>query len=75
MENLAADHISRLDNPDLEILNEKEINNKLYDEYLLVTEELPWYADIVNYLAASILYKGMNYNQWKKLFADHKYHI
>ncbi|GJU22200.1 reverse transcriptase domain-containing protein [Tanacetum coccineum] len=34
-ENLAADHLSRLENPDLETLNEEAIRDSFLDEYLM----------------------------------------
>ncbi|GJY59794.1 reverse transcriptase domain-containing protein [Tanacetum coccineum] len=53
--NLAADHLSKLENPDLETLNEEAIRDSFPDEYLmavLVKEmaEDPWYADYANFL-------------------------
>ncbi|GKB70596.1 reverse transcriptase domain-containing protein [Tanacetum coccineum] len=48
-ENLAADHLSRLENPDLETLNEEAIRDSFPDEYLMAvhvreTTEDPWDA-------------------------------
>ncbi|GJT12427.1 BYPASS-related protein [Tanacetum coccineum] len=48
-ENLAADHLSRLENPDLKILNEEAIRDSFPDEYLMAvhereTTEDPWYT-------------------------------
>ncbi|GKA28481.1 reverse transcriptase domain-containing protein [Tanacetum coccineum] len=49
-ENLAADHLSRHENPGLEELSEDAIQDNFPDEHLLVvklknTETDPWYAD------------------------------
>ena len=47
VENVIADHLSRLrvDNPE-----DAEILETFPDEYLYILQNLPWYADIVNYL-------------------------
>ena len=39
------------------------INETFYDEYLLTiaSKELPWFADIANYLVSGILPYGMDY--------------
>ena len=54
-ENLAADHLSRLENPNLEELKEDEIDDYFPDETLMTIgkdddEEVPWFADYANYL-------------------------
>ncbi|GJX37423.1 reverse transcriptase domain-containing protein [Tanacetum coccineum] len=49
--NLAADHLSRLENPDLETLNEEAIQDSFPDEHLMAvqvrkTAEDPWASNI-----------------------------
>ncbi|GJQ95882.1 putative nucleotidyltransferase, ribonuclease H [Tanacetum coccineum] len=49
-ENLAADHLSRLENPDLGTFTEEEITNEFLDEHLMILKadlnnDEPWYAD------------------------------
>ncbi|GJY00676.1 putative nucleotidyltransferase, ribonuclease H [Tanacetum coccineum] len=49
-ENLAADHLSRLENPDLGTFTEEEIADKFPDEHLMIlktklNEDEPWYVD------------------------------
>ncbi|GJZ38859.1 DNA-directed DNA polymerase [Tanacetum coccineum] len=49
-ENLAADHFSRLENPDLGTFTEEEIADEFPDEHLMVLKielnnDEPWYAD------------------------------
>ena len=54
-DNVIADHLSRLENPTEE---EKgtEIEENLSDKHLFqVSVQIPWYADIVNYLACGIM--------------------
>ncbi|GKE13327.1 reverse transcriptase domain-containing protein [Tanacetum coccineum] len=53
--NLAADHLSRLENPGLEKLNEEAIRDSFLDEHLMAvhvreTTNDPWYADYANFL-------------------------
>ena len=52
-ENLAADHLSRLDNPHLGELHEEDINDKFPEESLFAVctaenHNVPWFADIAN---------------------------
>ncbi|GJW06701.1 reverse transcriptase domain-containing protein, partial [Tanacetum coccineum] len=52
VENLAADHLSRLENPNMGELAKEEIIDKFPDEHLMIlmaklNEEEPWYADYV----------------------------
>nr|GEU40001.1 reverse transcriptase domain-containing protein [Tanacetum cinerariifolium] len=54
-ENLAAYHLSRLENPDLEKLTRVEIRDLFPEEQLMLisdTKNEPWYADYANYLAS-----------------------
>ncbi|KAI3750407.1 hypothetical protein L2E82_21042 [Cichorium intybus] len=77
-ENLAADHLSRLENPEQKAKEEKEVNDSFPEEHVMsihVDMETPWYADIVNYLAAKVLVKGLTHQQKKKFFADIKYYL
>ncbi|GKB35855.1 reverse transcriptase domain-containing protein [Tanacetum coccineum] len=58
--NLAADHLSRLENPDLGTFMEEEIANKFPDKQLMIlktkiNEDEPWYADYVNYIVGKIV--------------------
>ena len=57
-ENLVANHLSRLDYDGLKKNDDGvPINETFHDEYLLsvASKELPWFADIANYLVSSIL--------------------
>ncbi|KAJ9539169.1 hypothetical protein OSB04_031902 [Centaurea solstitialis] len=62
-ENLAADHLSRLENPDMNASGKEVIRDKFPDENLSAIKTVgeapsPWYADFANYLAAGVLVKG-----------------
>ncbi|XP_071727918.1 uncharacterized protein [Rutidosis leptorrhynchoides] len=77
-ENVAADHLSRLDNPGLQPLDESRIRDTLPDEHLMridLVEEVPWFADYANYLASNVLRKGLSYQQKKKFFNDLWYYF
>ncbi|GKA32228.1 reverse transcriptase domain-containing protein [Tanacetum coccineum] len=64
-ENLAADHLSRLENPYENVLDPKEINEKFPLETLnMVTfrgnSSTSWFADYANYNAGNFIVKGMS---------------
>nr|GEV72515.1 reverse transcriptase domain-containing protein [Tanacetum cinerariifolium] len=67
-ENLAADHLSRLENPHLNVLDTKEINKSFPLETLnLVStrgnQSTLWFADFANYHAWNFVVKGMSSQQ------------
>ena len=62
--NLIADHLSRLNQKGLKTNDDGvSINETFHDEHLLsiASKELPWYADIANYLVSGTLSYGMDY--------------
>ncbi|GJU46147.1 reverse transcriptase domain-containing protein [Tanacetum coccineum] len=64
-ENLAADHLSRLENPYENVLDPKEINETFPLETLsMVTfhgdSSTPWFADFANYHAGNFVVKGID---------------
>nr|GEU54026.1 reverse transcriptase domain-containing protein [Tanacetum cinerariifolium] len=74
-ENLAADHLSRLENPHKGDLIEMEMNDNFPHESLNMIalnhdNEPSWFADIANYLVGNVLIKGMSSQQKKKTFKD-----
>ncbi|GJZ76562.1 reverse transcriptase domain-containing protein [Tanacetum coccineum] len=76
-ENLAADHLSRLENPYENVLDPKEVNEKFPLETLnMVTSRgnssTPWFADYANYHAGNFIVKGMSSQQKNKFFKDAK---
>ncbi|GJT65626.1 reverse transcriptase domain-containing protein [Tanacetum coccineum] len=79
-ENLAADHLSRLENPHQDVLENKEITETFPLETLgMVTfrgdSSTPWFADIANYHAGNFVVKGMSSQQKKKFFKDVKHYF
>ncbi|GJX59651.1 reverse transcriptase domain-containing protein [Tanacetum coccineum] len=58
--NLAADYLSRLENPDLGAFTEDEIMDEFPDRHLMIlkaelNDDEPWYADYVNYIVGKIV--------------------
>nr|GEX38049.1 reverse transcriptase domain-containing protein [Tanacetum cinerariifolium] len=80
VENLAADHLSRLENPHQSVLNKKEINETFPLETLNMVSfrgdsSTPWFADFVNYHAGNFIVKGMSSQQKNKFFKDVKHYF
>nr|GEW86544.1 hypothetical protein [Tanacetum cinerariifolium] len=74
-ENLAADHLSRLENPHQNVLDPKEINESFPLETLKLVstrgnQSTPWFADFANYHAGNFIVKGMSSQQKSKFFKD-----
>ncbi|GKE81117.1 reverse transcriptase domain-containing protein, partial [Tanacetum coccineum] len=74
-ENLAVDHLSRLENPYQSELKKKEITETFPLETLgMVTfcgdDSTPWFADFANYHAGNFVVKGASSQQKKKFFKD-----
>nr|GEW97865.1 reverse transcriptase domain-containing protein [Tanacetum cinerariifolium] len=79
-ENLAIDHLSRLENPHQNVLAPKEINESFPLETLnLVStrgnQSTPWFADFANYDAGNFIVKGMSSQQKSKFFKDVKHYF
>nr|GEY25363.1 reverse transcriptase domain-containing protein [Tanacetum cinerariifolium] len=79
-ENLAADHLSRLENPYENVLDLKEINETFPLETLSMMtfcgdSSAPWFADFTNYHAGNFIVKGMTSQQKNKFFKDVKHYF
>ncbi|GJW93237.1 reverse transcriptase domain-containing protein [Tanacetum coccineum] len=79
-ENLAVDHLSRLENPHQSDLEKKEITETFPLETLGMISfrgdsSTPWFADIANYHAGNFIVKGMSSQQKKKFFKDVKHYF
>nr|GEX70006.1 reverse transcriptase domain-containing protein [Tanacetum cinerariifolium] len=79
-ENLAADHLSRLENPHQSVLDKKKIN----ETFPLETRNMvsfrgnsstSWFADFANYHAENFVVKGMSSQQKNKFFKDVKHYF
>ena len=62
-ENLVADHLSPINQDGLKRNDGVPINETFHDEHLLsvISKELPWYADIANYLMSGVLHYDLDY--------------
>nr|GEW88900.1 reverse transcriptase domain-containing protein [Tanacetum cinerariifolium] len=79
-QNLAANHLSRLENPHQNVLNPKEINESFPLETLnLVStcsnQSTSWFADFANYHAGNFIVKGMSSQHKSKFFKDVKHYF
>ena len=79
-ENLAADHLSRLENPFLEELKEDDINDSFPEEKLYAVCQLmhlvtPWFADLANYLAVRVIPDDLDYHARRKFFSELKHYL
>ncbi|GJZ87824.1 putative nucleotidyltransferase, ribonuclease H [Tanacetum coccineum] len=74
-ENLAADHLSRLENPNIRELAEEEIEDKFPDEHLMIlktklNDEESWYADYVNYIVGKVVPPEWTPEKKKQFFSQ-----
>ena len=72
---MIVDHLSRLEKP---IKDERviEIEENFPDEQLFqVLVQVPWYADIVNFLACGNMPPEFSYQQKRKLRTDARFYI
>nr|GEV30226.1 reverse transcriptase domain-containing protein [Tanacetum cinerariifolium] len=76
-ENLAADHLSRLENPHKDVFENKDINENFFVETLgkISSGSTPWFADFANFHAGNFIIKGMSSQQKKKFFKDVKHYF
>ncbi|XP_075083240.1 uncharacterized protein LOC142166992 [Nicotiana tabacum] len=75
-ENQVADHLSRLENPPLELCDIKE---EFLDEHIFsinsVVTQPPWFADIINYFVGKWTPQNLTYQPRKKLISNAKYYL
>nr|GEV28972.1 reverse transcriptase domain-containing protein [Tanacetum cinerariifolium] len=76
-ENLAADHLSGLENPHKDMCKNKDINENFPLKSLgsLSSGSTPWFADITNFHAGNFIKKGLTSQQKKKFFKDVKHYF
>nr|GEX83144.1 reverse transcriptase domain-containing protein [Tanacetum cinerariifolium] len=78
--NLAADHLSRLENPHQSVLDKKEINETFSLETLNMVSfhgdsSTLWFVEFANYHVGNFVVKGMSSQQKKKFFKDVKHYF
>ncbi|GJU83582.1 reverse transcriptase domain-containing protein [Tanacetum coccineum] len=73
--NVAADHLSRIEND--ETSNDNEVDDNFPGETLMEidTRDEPWFTDFANYLVSDIIPKEMTYQQKNKFFYDLKHYF
>ncbi|KAD4384648.1 hypothetical protein E3N88_24816 [Mikania micrantha] len=73
-ENVAADHLSRLEDPERSEIHEEEIGDRFPHEMIDFVEAekqgMPWFTDLANFLAHGVVIEGMTSQQKKKFFRD-----
>nr|GEU60248.1 reverse transcriptase domain-containing protein [Tanacetum cinerariifolium] len=79
-ENVAADHLSRLENPHQNVLDPKEINESFPLKTLNLASSrgnssTPWFANFASYHAGNFVVKGMSSQQKSKFFKDVKHYF
>nr|GEY37551.1 reverse transcriptase domain-containing protein [Tanacetum cinerariifolium] len=79
-ENLAADHLVRLENPHQNVLDPKEINEKFHLETLNMVSfrsnsSTSWFVDFANYHTRNFVVKGMSSQQKNTFFKDVKHYF
>ncbi|GJS68818.1 reverse transcriptase domain-containing protein [Tanacetum coccineum] len=79
-ENLAADHLSRLENPNTGILTEKDNADEFPDEHLMVLKTTshnnePWYSGYVNYIVEKVVPPKWTTEKRKRFFSQVKYYF
>ncbi|GJU30379.1 reverse transcriptase domain-containing protein [Tanacetum coccineum] len=74
-ENVAADHLSQIEND--ETSDDSEVDDNFPGETLIEinTRDEPWFADFAKYLVSDIIPKGMTYHQKNKFFSDLKHYF
>ncbi|GJV69976.1 reverse transcriptase domain-containing protein [Tanacetum coccineum] len=78
-ENLAANHLSRLENPHQNEFENKEITKtfplKTLRSVALHDDNTQWFANFTNYHAGNFIVKGMSSQQKNKFFKDVKHYF
>nr|GEY78850.1 reverse transcriptase domain-containing protein [Tanacetum cinerariifolium] len=76
-ENLAVDHLSRLENPHKDVFENNNINENFPLETLgkISSGSTSWFADFTNFHAGNFIVKGMSSQQKKKFFKDVKHYL
>ncbi|GJY41656.1 reverse transcriptase domain-containing protein [Tanacetum coccineum] len=78
--NLAADHLSRLENPNIGILTKNKIADDFPDEHIMVlkttpNDDKPRYADYVNYIVGKVIPPKWTAEKRKRFFSQVKYYF
>ncbi|GJY33041.1 hypothetical protein Tco_0417510 [Tanacetum coccineum] len=80
LEDLVANHLSRFENPHMEVLTERKITDKFFDEHLMVLKSKfnnnePWYEDFVNYIVGKVVPPNWTFEKRKRFFSQVKTYL
>nr|GEU92552.1 reverse transcriptase domain-containing protein [Tanacetum cinerariifolium] len=73
--NVAADHLSRIEND--ESSDDNEVDDNFSGETLMEinTKDEPWFVEFANYLVSDVIPKGMTYQQKNNFFSELKHYF
>ena len=74
-DNVIADHLSRIETSTAEEVKVILTENFPDEQLFKVSYQIPWYADIVNYLACGVVPSEFSYQEKRKLRTDIRYYI
>jgi len=74
VENVVADHLSRLENDEV-TKKVKAIEAEFLDEQLLVVTERPWFVDMANFKAGNLIPEEFTYQHKKKFFKEANFYV
>nr|GEW75772.1 reverse transcriptase domain-containing protein [Tanacetum cinerariifolium] len=77
LKNLTADHLFGLENPYMDVFENKDINENFPLETLckISSVSTPWFSDFANFHARNFIIKGMSSQQKKKFFKDVRHYF
>lgn len=70
MENKVADHLSRLEGLSVEKLIIKNLKEHFLKNGCSIHNEVPWYADIANYLVGGVVHEWYSIHQRRMLISE-----
>ena len=74
-DNVIADHLSRVQKTTVKEEENEVVENFPDKQLFQLSFQLPWYADIVNFLARRVMPPEFSYQQRKKLRTDSRFYI
>ncbi|XP_065859870.1 uncharacterized protein [Euphorbia lathyris] len=70
VENVVADHLSRLEQEEVDADTDADIQETFPDEHLLSIRHVPWFADFANFLVGKLIPLDLSYQQRRKFLHD-----
>ncbi|GJV43641.1 reverse transcriptase domain-containing protein [Tanacetum coccineum] len=77
VEDLATDHLFRIEDPHMEVLTKREIADEFPNNYLMLlkskfNDDGLWYADFVNYIVGKVVPPNWTFEKRKRFFSQVK---